>query len=249
MVPSRECVPHHPDHRDEDVSTTSHRALASSPRRSLLLLDTRGPRQGVLHTGRLPLARPWPPSGGLAHGPHTNGEPMPPARRGACTRAGQPRMPACDRLERPCTTREPVPPAVAAPPNSTYHARTTTHDDEKDAACPHGHKAGDADRWGTAELGSRPGNGVPSSFLLPCERGAHSQTVVITRPRLSPALWLLHLSMPLQGGRPERPGLLFLKLLLLRGWLEAGVVRAAVHDQYYGRIGRSREDEEVPGSW
>ena len=26
----------------------------------------------------------------------------------------------------------------------------------KDAACPHEHKAGDADRWGTAELNGRP---------------------------------------------------------------------------------------------
>ena len=28
-------------------------------------------------------------------------------------------------------------------------------------------------RWGTAELGRRPGNGV-AAFLLPCERGSHS---------------------------------------------------------------------------
>ena len=66
-----------------------------------------------------------------------------------------------------------------------------TNDDarrRKDAACPHGHKAGDADRWGTVTLGGRPGNGEPS-LLLPCERGSHSHTVVITpRPRLSLAL-------------------------------------------------------------
>ena len=86
-----------------------------------------------------------------------------------------------------------APPPVAEPPNSRHHARTTTHDDEKDAACPHGHKAGDADRWGTATLGVRHGvrsgngNGVAALFL-PCERGSHRHTVVITRPRLSLAL-------------------------------------------------------------
>ena len=39
-----------------------------------------------------------------------------------------------------------------------------TNDDtrrRKDAACPHGHKAEDADRWGKRKLGSRPGNGAP----------------------------------------------------------------------------------------
>ena len=48
-------------------------------------------------------------------------------------------------------------------------------------------EAGDADRWGTATLGGRPGNGEASLFL-PCERGSHSHTVVITSPRLSLAL-------------------------------------------------------------
>ena len=55
------------------------------------------------------------------------------------------------------------------------------------SACPHGHKAGDADRWGTVALGRRPGNGEAALFL-PCERGSHSHTVVITMPRLSLAL-------------------------------------------------------------
>ena len=45
-------------------------------------------------------------------------------------------------------------------------------------------------RWGTATLGGRPGNGEASLFL-PCERGSHSHTVVVTRPRLSLALQLL----------------------------------------------------------
>ena len=63
----------------------------------------------------------------------------------------------------------------------------------KDAACPHGHKAGDADRWGKRELGVCPGNGAPlrarvAAFLLPCERGLNSHTVVDTRPRPSLAL-------------------------------------------------------------
>ena len=67
------------EHRDEGVSATSHRALASPPRRSLLLLDTRGPRKGVLHTGRLPLARPWPPSGRVLHTGRTRtANPLPP---------------------------------------------------------------------------------------------------------------------------------------------------------------------------
>ena len=51
-----------------------------------------------------------------------------------------------------------------------------TNDDErrrKDAACPQGHNAGDADRWGTATLGGRPGNGGAALFL-PCERGSHT---------------------------------------------------------------------------
>ena len=79
MVPSREFLPHHPEHRDEGVSATSHPALARPPRRSLLLLDTRGPRKGVLHTGRLPLARPWPPSGRVLHTGRTRtANPLPP---------------------------------------------------------------------------------------------------------------------------------------------------------------------------
>ena len=49
------------------------------------------------------------------------------------------------------------------------------------ASCPHGHKAEDADRWGTRKLGVRPGNGAPLrarvvSFFLPCERGLNSHT-------------------------------------------------------------------------
>ena len=63
----------------------------------------------------------------------------------------------------------------------------------KDAACPHGHKAGDADRWGKRKLGERPGNGAPLRarvvvLFLPCERGLNGHTVVITRPRPSLAL-------------------------------------------------------------
>ena len=72
------------------------------------------------------------------------------------------------------------------PPSANDDARR-----RKDAACPHPHvhKAGDAGRWGTAELGSRPGNGAPlrarvPTLLLPCERGSHSHTFVIIRPRL-----------------------------------------------------------------
>ena len=85
--------------------------------------------------------------------------------------------------------------AEAAPPSSR-HQTPRTNDDarrRKDAACPHGHKAEDVDRWGKRKLGSRPGNGAPlrvrtTFFFLPCERGLNSHTVVITRPRLSLAL-------------------------------------------------------------
>ena len=71
-----------------------------------------------------------------------------------------------------------------------WSARTQYFLKKKDAACPQGHKAGDADRWGTWALGVRPGNGV-AAFLLTCERGSHSHTVVVTRPRLRLALELL----------------------------------------------------------
>ena len=82
----------------------------------------------------------------------------------------------------------PAPPPVAAPLNSRNHARTTTHDDEKMRSAHTGaNKAGDADRWGTATLGGRPGNGDAVLFL-PCERGSHRHTAVITGPRLRLAL-------------------------------------------------------------
>ena len=58
---------------------------------------------------------------------------------------------------------------------------------EKHAACPHGHNAGDADRWGTVALGARSGNGAAALFF-PCERGSHRHTAVATSPRLSLAL-------------------------------------------------------------
>ena len=85
-----------------------------------------------------------------------------------------------------------APPPGATPPSSRRQT-TRTNDDarrRKDAACPHGHKAEDADRWGTRKLGSRPGNGAPlraraPSFFLPCERGLNSHTDVTTRPHLS----------------------------------------------------------------
>ena len=66
----------------------------------------------------------WPPRAVL----HTGARP--PAQRaqrgrGACTRAGQPRAPACGRLERPCT-RAPVPPARGACTRAGQRRRTTT---------------------------------------------------------------------------------------------------------------------------
>ena len=51
------------------------------------------------------------------------------------------------------------------------HQTPRTNDDarrRKDAACPHGHKAEDADRWGKKrKLGVRPGNGAPLRGSLP----------------------------------------------------------------------------------
>ena len=96
-----------------------------------------------------------------------------------------------------CAVRAPRPSALRRRRQQRRpHQTSRTNDDErrrKDAACPHGHKAEDADRWGTRKLGCRPGNGAPlrarvPSFFLPCERGLNSHTVVITRPRLSLAL-------------------------------------------------------------
>ena len=40
---------------------------------------------------------------------------------------------------------------------------------------------------GHGRTGRRPGNGV-AAFLLPYERGSHSHTAVVTRPRLNLAL-------------------------------------------------------------
>ena len=82
------------------------------------------------------------------------------------------------------------PPRTAASSSAAELQKPRTNDDarrRKDAECPHEHKAGDADRWGTATLSRRSGNGEPVLFL-PCERGSHRHTVVITRPRLSLAL-------------------------------------------------------------
>ena len=56
-----------------------------------------------------------------------------------------------------------APPPEAVRPNSR-HQTPLTNDDarrRKDAACPQGHKAEDADRWGKRKLGGRPGNGAP----------------------------------------------------------------------------------------
>ena len=56
---------------------------------------------------------------------------------------------------------------------------------------PNGRNAGDADRWGMVTLGVRSVNGVPALSPPRERRGSHRHTAVITRPRLSFALWLL----------------------------------------------------------
>ena len=82
-------------------------------------------------------------------------------------------------------------------PPSRAHEHATVRDLVRVRAHPphptNGHKAEDADRWGTRKLGRRPGNGAPlraraPSFSLPCERGLNSHTDVATRPHLSLAL-------------------------------------------------------------
>ena len=51
-----------------------------------------------------------------------------------------------------------APPPDAEPPNSRRQTPRTNDDarKRKDAACPHGHKAEDADRWGTQKTWSSP---------------------------------------------------------------------------------------------
>ena len=60
---------------------------------------------------------------------------------------------------------------------------------------------------GYETLGGRPGNGEAALFL-PCERGSHRHTVVVARPRLSFALWLLAIRAGRKDDRYvwERPG-------------------------------------------
>ena len=97
------------------------------------------------------------------------------------------------------TARARIAPPPAQCRRAPRHRTPRTNDDtrrRKDAACPHGHKAEDADRWGKRKLGGRPGNGAPlraraASFFLPRERGLNSHTDVATRPHLSLAFYLL----------------------------------------------------------
>ena len=60
--------------------------------------------------------------------------------------------------------------ASSSAADARYHARTTTHDDEKvlRAQTANGHNAGDADRWGTVALGVHPGNNLAALFF-PCD--------------------------------------------------------------------------------
>ena len=60
----------------------------------------------------------------------------------------------------PCERRPPLL-AYAALRNSPCCSTPPPRPRQRDAACPHGHKAEDADRWGTWILGLRPGNGAP----------------------------------------------------------------------------------------
>ena len=98
----------------------------------------------------------------------------------------------------------PAPPLVATPPTPDTTLRT--NDDarrRKDAACPHGHKAGDADRWGTATLGDRPCNGELALFLS-CERGSHRHTASSQGP--ASALCLNYCTRKPQNKSPAAAG-------------------------------------------
>ena len=79
------------------------------------------PKSALSDGARLvqPWTCPWPPRAALHTGTRA------PARRGACTRAGQPRTPACGRLKRPCT-RALVPPARGACTHGPLNERRRT---------------------------------------------------------------------------------------------------------------------------
>ena len=163
--------------RDNATSTTHQ--LVAQPRKV---------REGCVTTAfsHRMISRSWSTENGVS-------PPLTRAAAAAATATQQHRARARHPARRTRHARSHSTAAEAVPPNSTstrHHARTTTHDDEKDAACPHGHKAEDADRWGKRKLGSRPGNGAPlraraPSIFLPCERGLNSHTDAITRPHLS----------------------------------------------------------------
>ena len=83
-------------------------------------------------------------------------------------------------------TRIAPPPEEAAPPTSG-HQTPRTNDDarrRKDAACPNGHKAGDADRWASENGGFAPATGPR------CTRGwlsfSSHASVARTATRTSP---------------------------------------------------------------
>ena len=92
-------------------------------------------------------------------------------------------------------TQHARPPRAAASSSAADRRLQTprTNDDarrRKDAACPHGHKAGDAGRWGTSTLGRTPATGTPpcSSHASVAHTAKRSRHLITTRPRLRLAL-------------------------------------------------------------
>ena len=124
---------------------------------------------------------PGPACGRLDERPCTRAR-VPPAR-GACTRAGQPRTQVRLRAGNNQPTTQVRPPG------------------RKDAACPHEHKAGDADRWGTAERAAAPATGC-----LPSSSHARMAHTAATRPSSqgpASALRFIAPRAPEPEGRPR----------------------------------------------
>ena len=100
--------------------------------------------------------------------------PVPLRLGGACARAGQPRTQGARAALRSGGLHTGRPTTDTSTPlgrKPTNQRHKYAPQGGKDAVCPHGHNTRDADRWGTAEMGRRPGSRVPA-FLLPCERGS-----------------------------------------------------------------------------
>ena len=142
----------YPEHRNRG-STCSHRASLTAKRKAPLrparahTAATLAPRHHAGPARRAPRESPQIRRRSISRSHRTAAR----ARTLHC--AGQaPRLPTLRRRQQQRRQRQ----------------TSRTNDDErrrKDYACPNKHNARDADRWGTATLGVRPGNGVSALFL------------------------------------------------------------------------------------